>query len=152
MEVTDLLKIDKFILKARETYRSHKNPVRILMAAIDVLLITYFLGFIPFSPIADWIMAHHGLWTWLYGLVNPFTIGCYMFGAVLLIHFLLFDSVVVKLLRGVFYAMIVFVSLIAIMGMTSAVELCIYLPHLLVVILCILVTVRKWKIRQGGAL
>ena len=48
--------------------------------------------------------------------------------------------------------MVVFVSLIAIMGMTSAVELCIYLPHLLVVILCILVTARKWKIRQGGVL
>lgn len=150
--MTNLLKIDRFILKVGDTYRSHKNLIRVLMAAIDVLLIIYFLGFIPFFPIADWTMTHHGLWTWLYGLVNPFTTGSYVFGAVLLIHFFLFDGVVVKLLLGVFYAMIVFVSLIAIMGMTSAVELCIYLPHLLVVVLCILVTARKWKIRQGGVL
>ena len=83
-----------------------------------MLLLAYYLSFNPILP-AGWLLAHEEIWNAIYVVVNPFTTGACILGAIVLIQYVMYDSWIVKGLLSIFYGMVILVSFIAIMGMTS---------------------------------
>ena len=88
----------------------------------------------------------------MYAAVNPFTTGAYILGAAILIQYIMYDNWIMKVLLSAFYGWVVLMSLVVMMGMTSAWELCIYIPHLVVIVLCGIVTRSKQKARASTSL
>lgn len=139
-------KVDKVIFSIYDNYHKHKKTMNIIMIIVNVLLFVYYVSFNPILT-ATWRLAHEEIWNEMYIVVNPFTIGAYILGVVVLIQYIMYDGWIIKGLRSIFYGMVIFISFIVIMGMTSAWELCIYIPYLVVIVLCGIVTHRKRKFR-----
>ncbi len=134
---------DTVICSIYNTYHQHKKTMRIVMMAVNLLLFLYYLPF--FNP-TTWLEAYEGIWDEMYLAVNPFMTGAYILGMAILIQYIMYDNWIVKSLLSSFYGWIILVSLLVIMGMTRVWELCIYIPHLAMIILCCFVTLRKRKI------
>lgn len=141
-------KMDTVIFSIYAYYHKHKKRMNIIMVIVNVLLLAYYLSFNPILP-AGWLLAHEEIWNAIYVVVNPFTTGACILGAIVLIQYVMYDSWIVKGLLSIFYGMVILVSFIAIMGMTSVWELCIYIPHIAVIVLCVIVTCRKQKMRAA---
>ena len=85
------------------------------------------------------------IWNRLYTAINPFTIAAYLLGLVVLLQYIIYDNIVLKVLITIFYGWIMLMSLVAIMGIIHWWELSIYLPHIIIIILCIWTSVIKWR-------
>lgn len=139
-------KMDTVISKIYDSYHKHKKRMNIIIIMVNMLLCAYYFSFNPIVP-ATWLLAHEGIWNEMYAIVNPFTIGAYILGVVVLIQYIMYDGWIIKGLLSIFYGMVILISFIVMMGMTSAWELCIYLPHIVVIVLCGIVTHRKQKLK-----
>ncbi len=137
-------KMDIVIFRIYDHYQNHKKPIRIIMLIVDLLLFLYYLLF--FNP-GMWTLPHEAIWNEMYAVVNPFTTGAYILGVVILLQYIMYDDWITKVLLSGFYGWLILISLIIIIGMTSVWELCIYIPHLIVAVLCGIVTRSKQKIR-----
>lgn len=140
--------MDTVILKLHHNYHNHKTRNTLILAMVNLLLLVYFALFICVGPFDAWARTHEALWYEIYHAVNPFTTGAYIVGLAVLIQHVMYDGWVIKSLISLFYAAVICASWIATMGMTSPWEMWIYLPHLLVIILCVAVSYRKRKIRE----
>lgn len=141
-------KMDTVVFSIYKTYHKNKKTMGIIMMIVNVLLFLYYLPF--FNPTMG-LLPHGEIWDAMYVVVNPFTIGAYILGVVVLIQYMMYDGWIIKALIGSFYGWIILISLVVIMGMTSVWELCIYIPHLMVIVLCGIVTRSKQKIRLRDA-
>lgn len=147
-QLQKISKMDTVIFRIYDHYQNHKKPIRIIMLVVDLLLFLYYLLF--FNP-GMWPLPHEEVWNAIYAVLNPFTTGAYILGAAILLQYMMYDDWIVKALLGGFYGWIILISCIVIMGMTSLWELCIYVPHLMVAVLCGIVTRSKQRIRARGA-
>ncbi|MCQ4636826.1 hypothetical protein NE619_08785 [Anaerovorax odorimutans] len=140
-------KPDQVIFHIYDNYHKHKKPISILMGVVNAVLFAYYFLLAPFilTPIFTWVTIHEEIWYEIYEVINPFTIGSYTLGAIVLLQYIMYDGWVIKCLLSIFYGWILLMSLVLLMGMTSAWDLCVYIPHLVVIILCGIVTYRKWK-------
>lgn len=136
--------MQKIVRICKNIYNQHSIIVISLAIIIDILLLLYYLIFIPFWPETGWVVAHEEIWYSIYRAFSPFTSGAYLTGIVVIAHFLFFKSIIAKALISIFYGLIICISLIVMMGMTSVWELYIYLPHLAIIIICILVCKAKY--------
>lgn len=141
---------EQIVIGIERIYKHYKLWIIIIMSVIDVLMSIYFAKFIPFISLNDWGIVHEQLWERLYNLVNPFTIGSYVLGVLVLLQFIIFDGTIIKLLLGVFYVSIVFISFVAVIEMISVAELSFLLPHILILTLCVVVSIIKWKVKAVG--
>lgn len=138
-------KFDKGIFSIYDKCHTHKIIINIGLILVYALIVIYYAMFIPFIATNTWIMENESIWEKIYATINPFTTGAYILGLIVLSQYVIYDSLVLKIMISLFYGMIVFSSLIVIMGMTKWWELYIYLPHIVIVFLCVLVSYRKWK-------
>lgn len=136
--------MQKIVKSCTNIYNQHSIIVISLAIIIDILLLLYYLVFIPFWPEASWIITHEEIWYSIYRTFSPFTSGAYLTGIVVIAHFLFFKSIIAKALISIFYGLIICISLIVMMGMTNIWELYIYLPHLAIIIICILICKVKY--------
>lgn len=139
---------DKVLFGLRENYQKHKLLVKIITVFANIILLVYYFMFIPIISTSSWGIEHEAIWDKVYSVVNPFTTGAYILGVIVLLQYIMYDSWIIKVLISIFYGLVVFTSLIVIMGMTRIWELCIYIPHLLLITLCGMVTYRKWKAKS----
>lgn len=137
-------RMDTIIFRIYDNYHKHKKMINIIMLVADLLLFLYYLLF--FNP-GMWTLPHEAIWNEMYAVVNPFTTGAYILGMAILLQYIMYDDWIIKALISGFYGWIILISFIVIMGMTSVWELYIYIPHLIVAVLCGIVTRSKQKIR-----
>lgn len=130
------------IFNIYDTYHKNKKTVGIIMMLINVLLFIYYCSL---------LFADAGIWTAMYAAVNPFTTGAYILGAAVLIQYIMYDNWIIKVLLSAFYGIVILQSFVVMMGMTSIWEMCIYIPHLIVIILCGIVTRSKQNMSTGDA-
>lgn len=69
----------------------------------------------------------------LYTVLNPFTTGAYLLGIAVLLCCTFFSSRFLKVVLCLFYGLVIFVSLAALMGADSMLDLLIYVPHLFII-------------------
>jgi len=138
-------KFDKGIFSIYEKYHTHKIIINIGLILTYALVFLYYAMFIPFIAANTWIMENEFIWEKIYAIINPFTTGTYILGLIVMSQYIIYDSLVLKILISLFYGMIVFLSLIVTMGMTKWWELYIFLPHIIIASLCVLVSYRKWR-------
>lgn len=142
-------KFDKCLFKIYDTFKGHRPLINVIFILVDGLLLFYYLAFIPSLGWSSLLLNNESVWLKLYYTINPFTTAAYIFAILVLFHYIIYDSIVVKVLISIFHALIIFTSLILIMGMTKVWELIIYLPHVLVIFFCIVVSFRKWKRKKS---
>lgn len=130
------------IFSIYDTYHENKKTVGIIMMIVNVLLFVYYCSL---------LFADVGIWTEMYSIVNPFTTGAYILGVAVLIQYIMYDGWIIKVLLSAFYGIVILQSFVVMMGMTSIWEMCIYIPHLIVIILCGIVTRSKQNISTGDA-
>lgn len=130
------------IFSIYDTYHKNKKTVGIIMMIVNVLLFVYYCSL---------LFADVEIWTDMYSIVNPFTTGAYILGAAVLIQYIMYDGWIIKVLLSAFYGIVILQSFVVMMGMTSIWEMCIYIPHLIVIILCGIVTRSKRNISTRDA-
>lgn len=115
-----------------------------IVLVIDGICILLFLLFISFIFVLPDETQEKVLPA--FAIINPFTTGAYALGCGLLVtcvwgkgRTILSLGVVI----AVCYMIIVLISLVAVMGMTSTVELLIYLPHVVIIIACLTIIYRR---------
>jgi len=138
-------KFDKGIFKIYDKFQGHRPLINVIFILVDGLLLFYYFAFIPSPVWSSPLLNNDSVWIKLYTTINPFTTAAYIFAILALFHYIIFDSIVVKTLISIFHGLIILTSLILVMGMTKVWELIIYLPHVLAIFFCIVVSYRKWK-------
>ncbi len=142
--------MDKVVTWIRKIYKCHKPLVIFSAGSVDVLMIAYFAKFIPFISLTTWGIAHENLWARLYSLVDPYTTGSYILGVLVLLQFIMLDSTIIKLILGIFYTTIIFFSFVAVIEMVNLTELSFLLPHIVILIICIVVSVTEQRPEAGN--
>lgn len=130
------------IFSIYDTCHKHKKAAGIVMMIVNALLFIYYCSL---------LFADAGIWTAMYAAVNPFTTGAYILGAAVLIQYIMYDNWIIKVLLSAFYGIVILQSFVVMMGMTSIWEMYIYIPHLIVIILCGIVTRSKQNMSAGDA-
>jgi len=120
-----------------------------LVLIIDGLCILLFLLFVSFIFVLPEEVQKKVLPA--FAIINPFTSGAYVLGCGLLVTCIWGKGRIILSLGVVIagcYMMIVLISLVAVMGMTSAVELLFFLPHVVIIVACLIVIYRRIARRE----
>jgi len=115
-----------------------------IVLAIDGICILLFLLFISFIFVLPDEAQEKVLPA--FAIINPFTTGDYALGCGLLVTCIWGKGRTILSLGAVIavcYMIFVLISLVAVMGMTSTVELLIYLPHVVIIIACLTIIYRR---------
>lgn len=105
--------------------------------------VMYFIGFYMWAM--DIFEGQTQELKMLYTKVNPFTFGTYFLGISVLLFCAFYKNKVLKAILCTFYIIVIFFSLVAIMGMNSATDLLIYAPHLLIIGGIVYTFWKSWK-------
>lgn len=141
-------KSDGVLISIRNKYKAHSMFINIILGIIYLALFAYYIMFIPPVASTTWVMEKEYIWHKIYMYINPFTVGAYILGLVVLAQYIICKNVIVRILVSLFYGMIIFFSLVVIMGMTELWELYIFIPHVIIVSMCIAIIFRERKIFQ----
>lgn len=141
-----LRKLDGVLISVRSKYKTRRVVINLTLAIIYLALLAYYIMFIPPVASTSWVMKNESIWNEIYKYLNPFTVGAYILGLVVLVQYIMCKNVVVRILVSMFYGMIIFSSLIVIMGMTELWELYIFMPHVLIISICIVILFREKNI------
>lgn len=141
-----LRKLDGVLISVRSKYKTRRVVINLTLAIIYLALLAYYIMFIPPVASTSWVMKNESIWNEIYKYLNPFTVGAYILGLVVLVQYIMCKNVVVRILVSMFYGMIIFSSLIVIMGMTELWELYIFAPHVLIISICIVILFREKNI------
>lgn len=118
------------------------------MGIVYLVLFVYYIRFIPSVATTTWFMEKEYIWNQIYMLISPFTIGAYILGLVVFVQYLISKNVFIRVFASLFYGMILFFSFFAIMGMTELWELYIFIPHVIIVLMCIAIIFWESRIFQ----
>ena len=119
-----------------------------LTICLNFLIIVYFAG------AALWVSDIYGTYDALYEpiitVLNPFTIGAYVLGVVMLLNYIVFDKIVIKITLSVLYILNMLFSFVGVMGAYELKDYLIYLPHAFIIVMAVCIVVYKRKNGQGA--
>lgn len=117
-----------------------------LLVAANVAIIMYYLIFFLWTELSEpgegepaVMHAYSGFIAY----INPFTIGAYLLGIVALLNLKYCQRKGYRVAFFVFYCIIAVCTLVAIMGMTYWWELFMYVPHVIIIVAAIIITIRR---------
>ena len=105
----------------------NNKTIKILFYSAEILAIAYI------SILVYWIIVtpdYNAISTKVVTLINPFTTGSYIIGAIVVLNFFLTENKALKWLGLFIYITILTFSLISVMGITSVSGLVIFVPHI----------------------
>lgn len=75
-------KIDGALKFIRNKYKAHSISINLILIIVYLVLIGYYIMFIPPMASTIWVMEKEFIWYKMYKIINPFTIGTYILGVV----------------------------------------------------------------------
>lgn len=121
-------KIDGALKFIRNKYKAHSISINLILIIVYLVLIGYYIMFIPPIASTTWVMEKEFIWYKMYKIINPFTIGTYIWGSVVLCEYVIRKNIIFRILVSLFYGMIIFI------------------PHVLIVPMCIVILYRERSI------